>query len=195
MPPKSPWTLRAWVGLSGPIISISAGGLATAGTVYQNSSASVQGTLAGKTGVLVLTVLEAIGDNFGTYASDGLADDWQVQYFGVGNPAAAPGQDPDGDGHTNLFEHNAGLDPTSSLSVFKLRLETVPGQPNQLKLVFSPRLADRTYVVQYRLDLVTGPDWAPLTGSSQNDSGQERSVTDLNATEAMKFYRVEVTKP
>jgi hypothetical protein len=177
-----------------PIASISASGLATAQTVYEDTPASVEGSLGGFTGALNLTVLNVSRDDFGAYAGDGIDDAWQYQYFGLDNPLAAPGLDPDGDGGTNAFEFTAGLVPTDPSSRFRLHLEGVPGQPSRRNVVFTPRLDGRTYTVQSRAALESGL-WQPLPGFIQSDNGAERTVTDLNATGAKKFYRVEITKP
>jgi hypothetical protein len=184
----------AWSVLSGPLTSINASGLATAGTVYQSTGATAQGIHAGNTGTLNLTVLDSIPDNFGSYAGDGLGDDWQVQHFGLDNPNAAPGLDPDGDGENNHFEFTAGVIPTDPASRFVLRIEPVPAQPMRKNLIFSPRLGDRTYTVEFRSELTIG-NWATLPGTTQSDNGQERTVTDLNATGSTKFYRVQINKP
>ena len=183
-----------WGIVSGPITSISIAGLLTAGLVFQNTSASVQGTLGANTGSLNLTVLDSIADNFGAYAGDGIGDDWQVQYFGQNNPLAAPNLDPDGDGEANAFEFTAGLIPTDPQSVFRLRLEAVPGQPTRKNIIFNPRLDGRTYTVKARPAIESG-SWQPLSTFSQSDNGAERTVTDLNAPGVKKFYRVEITRP
>ena len=182
-----------WGIVTGPISGVSASGFATAGAVFQNTSATVRGTFGGFTGSLNLTVLDSIPDNFGSYAGDGIDDGWQVQYFGQNNPLAAPALDPDGDGQTNLFEFTAGLIPTDPASAFHLRIAPVPGQPSRRKIIFSPRLDGRTYIVQSRLTL--NDPWQPLGSSTQSDNGAERTVTDLNATGGKKFYRVEITRP
>ena len=183
----------AWSIASGPVASISAGGLATAGLVFENTSATVSGTFGGFTGSLNFTVLDSIADNFGAYAGDGLGDDWQVQFFGQNNPLAAPARDPDGDGANNHFEFTAGLAPNDPASAFHMTIAPVPGQPARKRVIFSPRLNGRTYTVQSRLTLAA--PWQPLGSSTQSDSGPERTVTDLNAGGAVKFYRVEITKP
>ena len=182
-----------WSTVSGPITGISASGLASAGLVFQNTSATVQGLLGGFTGSLNFTVLDSIPDNFGAYAGDGIGDDWQVQFFGQNNPLAAPGFDPDGDGQTNQFEFTAGLIPNDPASFFRLRLEAVPAQPARKKVIFSPRLDGRTYVVKSRL--TPSGVWQPLATSTQSDNATERTVTDLDATDSKKFYRVEITQP
>ena len=184
-----------WSIVSGPLSNISVGGLATATTVYQNTAATAEGAYAGNTGTLGLTVLNSILDNYGAYSGDGIGDDWQVQYFGLSNPNAAPLLDPDGDGHNNRFEFTAGIDPTNPLSVFNWRIDSVPGFPNQKKLMFSPRFGTRTYTVKTSLTLGTGATWSTLTSGTTSDNGSERTVTDTSATSGAKFYSVEIVKP
>jgi hypothetical protein len=183
-----------WSVLSGPLSGINSSGLATAGLVYQDSPAVAQGTYAGLTGTLGLTVLDSISDNFGSYASDGLADDWQVQYFGQDNSLAAPLLDPDGDGQNNAFEFTAGLIPTNPLSRFLLSIAPIPGQPGQKNLIFEPVVAGRTYVVKTSPDMSPN-SWATLPGGNVSDNGNQRTVTDTNASESKKFYKVEIVKP
>ena len=182
-----------WNVLGGPL-SMDSNGLATAAAVYENTAATVQGAYFGNTNTLLLTVLDTVPDNFGSYAGDGLGDDWQVQYFGLDNPAAGPGSDPDGDGQDNLFEFTAGLVPTDPLSRFALNIAPVPGQHTQQNIIFGPIVAGRTYTVEYR-DSLTVPPWALLTGTTQSEIGDERTVTDTGATGPMRFYHVIVAKP
>jgi hypothetical protein len=183
-----------WTLVSGPILSISAGGLATAANVYQNTPATIRGDWRTHTATLGLTVLNVGNDDFGTYAGDSLDDAWQVQYFGVGNPNAGPNGDPDGDGQNTSYEYTVGSIPTDGSSYFRLRIEPVPGQPTQKNLVFSPRAAGRTYTPQYKLDF-NAPGWDNLGGISVLDAGPQRTVTDLNVVEPEKFYRIRVTLP
>lgn len=185
----------SWNVVSGPILSISSEGLASAGVVYQDTLATVQGVLASLSGTFDFSVLDSIADNFGSYAGDALADDWQVLYFGLDNPLAAPGLDPDGDGQTNAFEFTAGLLPTDSDSVFRLRIEAVPGFPDRKNLIFNPRLDDRTYTVVAKPALLPGGSWDPIVAGPPSDNGAERTITDLEATGWEKFYRVRITSP
>ncbi len=184
----------AWSVTSGPLVSISAAGLATAGIVYEPTNALVQGIYLGQSGPFQLNVLDTIPDNFGAYAGDGLGDDWQVQYFGQNNPLAAPDVDPIGNGYTNRFKFIAGLNPLDPASRFQLTLAAVPGQPGQKMVTFSPFLPGRTYVITAKSSL-TAPAWEGITASAPMDNGTERTVTDLNAGGGAKFYRVEITKP
>lgn len=186
-----PATSIAWSVQSGPLTSISSGGLATAGLVGQNTAAIVQGSYLGLSGTLGLTVLDTVPDNFGAYASDGLPDSWQLQYFGANNPLAAPTADASGTGQNNLFKYTAGLNPTDPASRF---ITSVGHAAGSHTLVISPRLPDRTYTVQFSTDL-SASGWQPLTGAIIQDNGQTRTVTDPDATSLRKFYRVQVSYP
>ncbi len=183
-----------WSVQSGPLTGIDASGLATAATVYQDTAATAQGDYAGFTGTLGLTVLDSTADNFGSYAGDGLGDDWQFLHFGLNNPLAAPLLDPDGDGQNNAFEFTAGLIPTDTLSRFNLSIAPVPGQPGQKDIVFDPIVAGRSYTVMTSPDLTHG-SWDPLPGGSITNNGDQRTVTDRAASGTKKFYTVEIVKP
>jgi hypothetical protein len=185
--PFDPATVT-WEVVAGPIASISTSGLATAATVYQDTLATVGANTSGLTGQLNLTVLNVATDDFGAYAGDGIDDGWQVQYFGENNPNAGPNADPDGDGQNNRFEYTAGNSPIDSVSRFELRMS------ERGKLVFTPRLPDRTYAIEYRFSLTSG-DWAPLTGFTQSDNGTERTVSDTDVSSATKFYQVKISYP
>jgi hypothetical protein len=80
-------------------------------------------------------------------------------------------------------------------SRFVLSIAPVTGQPTQKKLIFSPRLTDRTYTVKSKASLLSG-SYLPLTNpSAPTDNGQERTIIDLSASGAAKFYQVEISKP
>ena len=185
----------AWAVPSWPIQNINAAGLATTAAVYANTPGTVYGWYLGVLGSGTLLVLDTIPDNYGTYANDGIPDNWQVQYFGVGNPNAAPGIDADGTGQNNLFKYIAGLDPTNPASIFTLRIQNVVGQPGQKNLVFNPRWNDRTYTPLYRTNLVATASWTNLTAITTSDNSTTRTVTDLTATNAAKFYRINISYP
>lgn len=184
----------AWSIISGPLASISSSGLALAGIVYQDTLATARGAAQSLSGQLNLNILNVSNDDFGAYAGDGIDDSWQVQYFGQPpNANAGPNADPDGDGLTNLFEFTAGLVPNDPNSRFVLKIQPVSGQPTQKNIIFSPIVSGRTYSVQFRTNLATGT-WNPLTGTTQSDNGNQRTVTDISAT-GPKFYRVQISKP
>jgi beta-glucanase (GH16 family) len=121
---------------------------------------------------------------------------WQVLYFGsTNNPSAAPDADADGTGQNNQFKYVAGLDPTNPASVFVLNVSSVTGQPTQMNLIFSPLAAGRTYTPQFSTDLVGGL-WTPLPSiGGPVTNGNQVTITDLNATESNKFYRIDISLP
>src|SRR5260370_958956 len=127
-----------------------------AGHVYQERAAVVNGDYLGQSGTLSLMVLNVNIDDFGAYAGAGIDDAWQVHYFGLTTPNAAPTADPDGDGQNNLFEYIAGTDPTDPLAKFQFSIAPVAGQPGQQNLNFSPRFPSPPYTVQSPHDLSAG---------------------------------------
>lgn len=184
-----------WSVQNGPLTGISTGGLATAAIVYEDTLATAQGVYGGVTDMLNLTVLNVNTDDIPGYSGDGLDDAWQVQFFGMNNPNAAPGIDADFDGQDNLFEFTAGIDPTSGASRFLLRNERPAGQPGQMRIIINPRLAGRTYTVKTSTTLGPGAVWSPLTSFTITDNGTTRTITDTSATGARRFYRVEISRP
>lgn len=187
-------TAVSWSVNNGPITSISSSGLATAGVVYQDTAAAIGATAQSLVGQLNLMILNVTTDDFGAYAGDGIDDAWQVQYFGQPpNPLAGANVDADGTGQTNLFKFVAGLNPLD-YSRFTMSVVSVPGQPGQKNLVFSPLASGRAYTPQFKTSL-TNPTWQPLTTTMPIDNGTQRTVTDPNAAPAPKYYRVQISKP
>ena len=184
----------AWSVITGPVASINTSGLATAAMVYQNTPATVSAAYNGFTGTQNLTVVNVNNDDYGSYAEDGIDDAWQVQYFGANNPKAAPNVDADGTGQTNLFKYMAGLNPIDPTSRFIVTIQPVSGQPGQKQIIFTPTATGRTYTVVSKASLIDS-NWVALTGTTQSDSGQQRTVTDLSASSPRKFYQVQISKP
>ena len=177
-----------WSVLSGALSGISAGGLATAAAVYQNTAATAQGMHLGFTGTLELTVVNTLPDNFGTYAADSIADDWQVQYFGLGNPSAGPLLDPDGDGFNNLFEYRACLVPTDPLSLLSMSIDDTPGGGHAI--TFFPRFTGCSYTLLGSSDLSL---WAPVSGTI-TDAGTVRTINDPAGAGLRRFYSISVQR-
>ena len=181
-----------WSVQSGPIAGISNAGLATAGTVFQDTNATVHGLYLGLTGSLGLSVINVSNDDIPGYSGDGIDDAWQVQYFGLNNSKAGPSEKSDGTGLTNLFKYIAGLIPGDSNSNFNQSNAPVPGQQGQQSIMFSPIVTGRTYTVQSSTDL---GNWQPLIHFTTIDIGNVRTVTDIDAVGSQKFYRVLISKP
>jgi hypothetical protein len=78
--------------------------------------------------------------------------------------------------------------------VFKISVSSVPGQPIHRAIVISPIISGRTYTVKSSESL-SPPTWISLSGSTSSDNGNVRTVIDTAATEAKKFYVIEITIP
>jgi hypothetical protein len=131
--------------------------------------------------------------------SDGIPDWWMLAYFnhptGQSFDNSLANQDADGTGQSNLFKYVAGLNPTDPTAVFVLNIAGVPNQSSQNNLLFAPLALGRTYVPQFSVDLVSGV-WSQLTGfTGPVTNGNQVMITDLNATQSNKFYRIRITYP
>lgn len=183
----------AWGVQSGPVTGVSTGGVATASQVNQHTLAVIAASHLGFQETLGLTVLQTGADEYGSYAADGLPDDWQVRWFGTDNLLAAPHADASGTGQDNLFKWIAGLNPVDG-SRFMMTASPVPGEPGKMWFSFSPLVAGHTYVVEYN-DTLLPDDWHTLTGYSQSDNGTTRTITDNTAPGDRRFYRVVIGMP
>jgi hypothetical protein len=122
---------------------------------------------------------------------DGLPDGWELAYFGDLNQSGSG--DFDGDGQSNLFEYVAGLNPANSDSKFALCAQTVAGT-NVSVLRFGPWAAGRTYTPHFTTNLAA--PFALLTGyGGPTTNGTELTITDHNATNRQRFYRMQITLP
>ena len=121
---------------------------------------------------------------------------WQLQYFNCTNcPQADPAFDFDGTGQNNQFKYVAGLDPTNPASVFVLTVAGVTNQPTQMNLIFNPLASGRTYTPQFNTDAVGGV-WTQLTGyAGPVTNGNQATITDMNAVESNKYYRIDINLP
>jgi len=175
-----------WNVLNGPIAALSPDGLLTAANVYQDTPATILAAAEGLTKSVGLLIKNVGLDDYGLYASDGIPDLWQVQYFGLNNPYAA--------GPQALFAYTAGLNPTNPADVFTFNLSTVSTQANWRNLSFAPRYTNRTYLVEYRTNLAAG-GFTTLTNGKVTDVGIARTVADTNAVSSQRYYRVKITYP
>ena len=179
----------SWSVPSGPLTSISTSGLATAGTVYQNTAATAQGLYSGISGTLNLSVINVNTDDIPGYSGDGLDDAWQVQFFGLNNPNAAPLLDPDGDGHTNAFEDLAGINPTSAASFFRVTQSTLSA--NSFHLTF-PTVLGRSYQLQSSANLAN--PWTSIGSPTAGTGGTMTVPVDVTGQPKL-FFRVAVGAP
>lgn len=186
-----PNTNVVWRVLSGPLVSIDAGGLALTTNVYQDTVATVQATCQGLFGTGALTVRNVSNDDFGIYAQDGIDDAWQVRYFGLNNRNAVPTADPDHDGADNYHEYIADTDPTNALSYF--HVQRVVGATNFQ--VWFQSSASRKYTLYCATNLPAG-GWTNLPFQTDvPGSGSLNVLTDSVPAGSRLFYRVGVRLP
>jgi hypothetical protein len=107
-----------WSVQSGPLAGVNATGLVTAGSVYQNAAAVARAALGNFSDTVGLSVINTGLDDFAPYATDGLPDTWQVQYFGESGTRGGPAVDYDNDGVVNLLEFAFGSNPSLSSGGF-----------------------------------------------------------------------------
>jgi uncharacterized repeat protein (TIGR03803 family) len=167
------------------------------------ASFSYRGSMTPGTDTIRATSLGASGTATAIWVAsdsvgDGIPDWWRAQYFGgdgtTTNSQSCAMCDADGTGQNNLFKYVAGLNPTNATSVFVLSASNVTGQPTHRNLIYGPIAPGRTYSLQYTIDLSSG--WAALTGTGSPITNQNQvTVTDLDATQPIKFYRIGISYP
>lgn len=144
--------------LTGPISAINAVPAASLGLVFEDSLATYRASFQGLTADGEILVLNTNRDDFGSYAGDGVADEWQVDFFGLDNPLAGPLADPDGDGQENRNEFLSGYDPTDPSE--KLTFEILGVASGVSSLRFSKVISTTRYEVEQSIDLAQAVPWS-----------------------------------
>lgn len=122
--------------------------------------------------------------------SDPITDEWRIRFFGrVENPLAAPAEDPDGDGFSNLAEYLAGTHPVDAASRLQLlapEARATGGPPAMaVRWLSAP---GKSYIVETTDDLAN-PRWRVLAEHHSGD-GQVAEVLDSDPSVQQKFYRL-----
>ena len=184
-----------WSVQSGPLAGISETGLATGGTVYQNTAATARAECDGASGTLGLTVVNVTSDDFDSYAGDGIDDDWQVGYFGEPpNSNAGPDADPDADQQDNLLEFLSGFSPVDSAERFQLTIDVIPMDEmvKQVTFTLNRVIPGRTYVLMHSDDPATGfGGFWDFQVSAPTENWTHSEFFDA----PRQFFRVEISKP
>lgn len=116
---------------------------------------------------------------------DGLADDWEQQYFGS-TTGAITNADADGDGFSNLQEFLAGTDPTNATSA--LRITAV--SPTDPDIVINyDAVANKRYELQFTEDLLTS-NWTGIATNTVLATGSAQFTDAGAASFSNRFYRV-----
>ena len=146
---------------------------ATFRVIVSNSAGSVTSSAA------TLTVTAVVTDSDG----DGLLDSWEIAYFG--SISANPGDDPDGDGMTNLAEYLAGTIPTDPASRLIITSQNFPA-PGQFQIQWSS-VSGKSYEVQSSADMITWTAVATVPATSASTTWTDSGVSGVK-----KFYRVRI---
>lgn len=121
--------------------------------------------------------------------NDLIPDSWEAQYNLNSDNSSDAGQDPDGDGFSNLEEYIAGTHPLESNSSFKATA-TVASGTSAPRLVLSwSAIAGRTYEVQASTQLTTGFTTIHTVIPSVNGV-----QTHEPALGAERFFRIRVSQ-
>jgi Tol biopolymer transport system component len=116
---------------------------------------------------------------------DGMADDWEVAYFG-GLARDGTG-DFDNDGQSDLSEFRAGTNPTADQSIFRALTLASPNVADGVIVMWNA-VPGRAYRVQYK-NGIADPDWKELPGDVVATSANAIKLDSAPET-AARFYRV-----
>ncbi len=167
-------------------------GSLVAGPVFQDETVWLNYALGGYVGSSTLAVTDSVADNFGTYAGDGLDDDWQVLWFGL-PPAwsAAPNANPDSDAYDNRFESLTGTNPTDGSDFLTVYLDEFGGGSATLRL--SKMIPGTRYGVRRSVLLGDANDWPEIMALETPFEIENEPLIDPDAPADRAFYRIEPT--
>ena len=128
---------------------------------------------------------------------DGMADNWEIQYFGD-TTTATHYTDYDRDGELDWKEYIALTDPTDRYDTFAVA--SAQRAPSAVTITFSTA-TNRQYYVWYAHDLVEA-NWTLATTNALQGTGNEMNWQDdgshtipTPAQATNRLYKVEVEKP
>jgi hypothetical protein len=146
-------------------------------------------------GVLKASIADLTGDA----NNDGVADSWQIQYFGsAANPKAAPNASAAGDGIPNWLKYNLGLDPMKPGIVVPGGVVWVNGEnlvnspDNTLAIYTAAEVVFDTVVgTSYQIQGIStlGGGWQNI-GSPIAGTGSSISYVTPTRSNTQQFFRV-----
>jgi hypothetical protein len=176
------------------LASISAGGIAQAATVYQNTVASFSGAYGGITATSSLTVLNILPDNYGVYAGDTFDDAWEIAQgmSGAVNPNAM------NNGVPNWQLYAMGFNPAQPAPAVLASTATTGGY-FAVRYTRNPYATNYTFNPQETGNLSVGfTNMVSPVSVTNLVSGVEQITTrgsvPINATNK-QFLRVKVAQP
>src|SRR6266545_4807679 len=149
--------------------------------VFESYSSDITaGDFSGNKDIFVARL--SVGDSDG----DGMADDWEVAYFG--DLSRDGSGDFDGDGQSDFAEYRAGTDPTDNHSVFRALTLSRPDLADGVMVLWIA-VPGLTYRVQYK-DGLEEADWSDLPGDIVATSATGAKLDSTIQIAASRFYRV-----
>lgn len=181
----------SWSLVSGPILSISASGVAATDVVLNDATATAGGTWLGFYNTVSFGVLDSDPDNYYGYGNDGLPDLWQVANFGMPpNADAAPDANPDGDSDPNFDEWMTGHDPDDPADCFRFSITGRTG--TVATFLVDKTISGRTYTLEYTTDYTTSPSgWTFVTVETPGNQ-TDYTFQDTSSTDDRDFYHMVV---
>ena len=142
----------------------------------------------------------SIADLTGDANQDGLADWWQIQYFGsLSNPNARPNATPAGDGVPNWLKFGLGLDPMKPGMILPDGVIWAnagpvgnPGATNTIQIYTAAEVVFNTQVGKtYQLQAISslGQGWKDVGAPAPGTGGALSLVTPTRSNQ-QQFYRV-----
>ena len=183
-----------WSESSPALAGVDEDGLVTAGTVFEDTEANLTGSYQSihDADGFDLTVFNVTPDDFGTYAGDGIDDDWQVGYFGLPpNPLAGPTANSDVDRDNNLAEFLGGFDPTDPDSYLQFQLMQVSNATTTFRL--NRAIPNRIYRLMETSDLAS--PFSEVLRFSVDTEEDGRTLQDPEAPEDANFYQLRIERP
>jgi hypothetical protein len=141
-------------------------------------------------GVQVRKIADVFSD------TDGIPDWWRLAYFGHALGSAGDHSrgvdDADGDGVSNLTEYRNGTDPSNPLSrpvLPPFQLGPITVQSSTVQVSFSSS-SNWTYQLQGG-DSLAPASWGNI-GLALTGTGNVMTMSDINATNVTRYYRMQV---
>ena len=119
---------------------------------------------------------------------DGLADAWEIQYFG--SLSAGPNGDPDGDGVNNLHEYRAGTNPNDAASRFEVVEIAKVATGVSIRWSSQP---NRTYRVRRSSTLLASPaSYTPVQSGLAATPPMNQFIDTTVGASPTFFYIIEI---
>ncbi len=125
---------------------------------------------------------------------DGIPDEYETAHgFNPNDPADAA-LDADGDGFTNRQEFLAGTDPRDPESLFRIVTALRNAIDGSVAVTFTS-ITGKTYRVEYRDDLESGPGWTAFIPNLAGTGGNLVQQDPAAAGKPRRFYRAVLVTP